>query len=81
MAYAIIALARRLLAGGLAAALFGALIRSSPPARWSLSRLWIAHWKRHWSRAACLPRSRSRRPSWTVSIWPKTGSTIALRRL
>src|SRR5579875_459958 len=25
-----------------------------PPARWSLSRLWIMHSKRHWARAAVL---------------------------
>jgi hypothetical protein len=56
-------------------------VRSArPPFLWSLSRLWIAQWKRHCSRAACLPRSSNRLAFWTVSIWPKTGSTIALRR-
>jgi len=51
-----------------------------PPLRWSLSRLWIAHSNRHCARAAGLPRISTRRPSWTVPIWPNTGSTIALRR-
>ncbi len=59
----------RLPAEGLAGALFRSLISSSPPARWSLSRLWIAQWKRHCPRAAGLLRRSSRR-----------ASTIVLRR-
>ena len=55
-------------------------MRARPPLRCSLRRLWIAQWKRHWARAAGLPRSRSWRASWTVVIWPKTGSTIVFRR-
>jgi hypothetical protein len=51
-----------------------------PAWRKTLSRLWQAASSRHSPRAPSMPRRRSRRPFWTVVIWPKTGSTMALRR-
>lgn len=51
----------------------------SPPVRCSFQRLWIAHARSHCCAAGSLPRTRSFRPFWTVSICPNTGSTIALR--
>src|SRR6266511_2091938 len=45
-----------------------------------LSRLWQAASSRHSPRAASLPRRSRSRPFWQVMIWPKTGSTMALRR-
>src|SRR4051794_764794 len=55
-------------------------VRGRRPAG-ALSRLWAARVKRHWPRAAAFPRKSRLRPFWTLSIWAKTGSTMALRRL
>src|SRR5450759_4796778 len=46
----------------------------------SLRKLWQARWNVHSKSALTLPRSRSWWPPWATLIWPKTGSTIALRR-
>lgn len=51
-----------------------------PACRKILRRLWQAASSRHSPRAPSSPRRRSCRPSWQVMIWPKTGSTMALRR-
>jgi len=37
--------------------------------------------ERYPSRRRIWPRISTRRPSWTVPIWPNTGSRVALRRL
>jgi hypothetical protein len=46
----------------------------------TLRRLWHADSSRHSPRAPSWLRSSSCRPPWQVMIWPKTGSTMALRR-
>src|SRR6185369_608017 len=52
-----------------------------PACRKILRKLWQAASRRHSPRAPSSPRRSSWRPLWQVMIWPKTGSTMALRRL
>ena len=57
------------------------LVRAAvPPKPNSLRRLWQATRRCHSASAPSMPRNNSALPPWQVSIWPKTGSTIALRR-
>ena len=55
---------------------------ASRPERWrkSLSRLWVAQMSFHSWATRASPRRRKRRRPRTSLIWPKTGSTVILRR-
>src|SRR5271165_7190525 len=50
------------------------------PYRQIFNKLWVRHTSRHSPRILSRPRSKNRRKPRASLIWPKTGSTIALRR-
>jgi len=56
-------------------------VRGRQPERNSLSRLWVRQINFHSALTLSRPRRRKRRNPRHSLIWPKTGSTIALRIL